>query len=47
MMTRLATRYGLDPGNLTWAETPEPVGRNNSRSAAYQVSAADSDGQQR
>jgi hypothetical protein len=44
MMTRLAGRYGLDPGILTWAETPEPVGRNNPRSAAYQASAAGSDG---
>jgi hypothetical protein len=44
-MTRLAARYGLDQGILTWAETPEPVGRNNPRSAAYQASAAGPDGQ--
>jgi hypothetical protein len=43
-MTRLAARYGLDPATLTWAETPEPVGRNNSRSAAYQASANGSGG---
>jgi hypothetical protein len=43
-MTRLAARYGLDQGILTWAETPEPAGRNNPRSAAYQASAAGSDG---
>ena len=44
-MTRLAARYGLDHGIPTWAETPEPVGRNNPRSAAYQASAAGPDGQ--
>ena len=43
-MTRLAARYSLDPGILTWVETPEPVGRNNPRSAAYQACAAGSDG---
>jgi hypothetical protein len=37
MMTRLAARYGLDSGTLTWAETPEPAGRNNPRSAAYEA----------
>ena len=40
MMTRLSARYGLDPRTLTWAESPEPGGRNNPRSAAYQASAA-------
>jgi hypothetical protein len=44
MMTRLAARYDLDPASLTWAETPEPAGRNNPRSAAYQASAAGPDG---
>lgn len=44
MMTRLAVRYGLDPGTLTWEESPEPAGRNNPRSGAYQASAAGSDG---
>jgi hypothetical protein len=44
MMTRLATRYGLEPATLAWGETPEPDGRNNPRSAAYQASAAGSDG---
>jgi hypothetical protein len=43
-MTRLAARYGLDHGILTWAETPEPVGRNNPRSGAYQASVVGSDG---
>lgn len=44
MMTRLATRYGLDPATLTWVETPELIGRNNSRSAGYQACANGSDG---
>jgi hypothetical protein len=43
-MGHLAARYGLDPGTLTWAETPEPAGRNNPRSAAYEASAGGSDG---
>lgn len=44
VMTRLATRYGLDPATLTWAETPELVARNNSRSAAYQARSNGPDG---
>jgi hypothetical protein len=44
MMARLATRYGLDPATLTWAETPELIGRNNSRSAGYQACVNGSDG---
>jgi hypothetical protein len=43
LMTRLATRYGLDRGMLTWSETPDAVGRNNSRSAAYQARVPASD----
>lgn len=44
MMTDLATRYGLDPGVLTWEEAADPVGRNNSRSVAYLACATGSDG---
>jgi len=33
----LAERYGLPASRADWAETPEPVGHNNSRFAGYQI----------
>lgn len=44
IMTRLAARFGLGPGIMTWTETPEPAGRNNSRWASYQVCVTGPDG---
>jgi hypothetical protein len=40
----LAKRYGLASGQLTWQETPEPEGHNNSRFAAYQLIVPGADG---
>ncbi|MGH3276233.1 MAG: hypothetical protein ACRDNZ_18140, partial [Streptosporangiaceae bacterium] len=37
LIAALAKRYRLRPANLTWQETPEPAGINNSRLAAYQL----------
>jgi hypothetical protein len=37
LITGLAKRYGLSSAQLTWQETPEPEGHNNSRFAAYQL----------
>ena len=43
LLDGLAKRYGLEAADITWQETPEPMGVNNNRFAAYQriVSAAD------
>jgi hypothetical protein len=40
----LATRYGLEPGELNWQETPEPTGYNDTLRAAYQHPVAGPDG---
>jgi hypothetical protein len=40
----IARRYGLPSAGLIWRETPEPEGRNNSRSAAYQLIVPGCDG---
>lgn len=40
----LATRYGLEPGELSWQETPEPAGYNDTLRAAYQHAIAGPDG---
>ena len=37
LIAALARRYDLESANLTWQETPEPEGTNNSRVAAYQL----------
>ncbi len=37
VIAALAKRYDLEPADLTWQETPEPEGTNNSRIAAYQL----------
>ena len=37
LIASLAKRYGLESAELTWQETPEPEGHNNSRMAAYQL----------
>jgi len=37
LIADLAKRYGLASAQLTWQETPEPEGHNNSRFAAYQL----------
>jgi len=37
VITGLAARYGLEPGELSWQETPEPVGYNDTLRAAYQL----------
>jgi len=43
-ITRLAARYGLEPGELSWQETPEPVGYNDTLRATYQSAVAGPDG---
>lgn len=40
----LANRYGLETADLTWQETPELEGHNNSRFAAYQLIVPGTDG---
>ena len=40
----LAARYGLEPGELDWEETPEPAGYNDTLRAAYQHTIAGPDG---
>lgn len=37
LIASLAKRYDLKPTALTWQETPEPEGNNNSRFAAYRL----------
>jgi hypothetical protein len=37
VIAALAKRYDLEPTDMTWQETPEPEGTNNSRIAAYQL----------
>jgi hypothetical protein len=37
VIAALAKRYDLEPTDMTWQETPEPEGANNSRIAAYQL----------
>jgi len=37
LMAALATRYGLEPADITWQETLEPEGRNTSRVATYEL----------
>jgi hypothetical protein len=37
LIASLAKRYNLELTDLTWQETPEPEGYNNSRFAAYQL----------
>jgi hypothetical protein len=37
LIADLAERYGVEPTELTWQETPEGEGHNNSRFAAYQL----------
>jgi len=44
LLAGLAHRYGLEPAHLTWQETPEPEGHNNSRFAAYQLIVPGTDG---
>jgi hypothetical protein len=44
LIADLAKRYGLASAQLTWQETPEPEGFNNSRFAAYQLIVPGADG---
>jgi hypothetical protein len=44
LIASMAKRYGLGAVDLTWQETPEPEGFNNSRFAAYQLIVPDADG---
>jgi hypothetical protein len=44
LMLTLAACYRLDTTGLDWAETPEPIGHNNSRFAAYQLPISGADG---
>lgn len=44
LVAGLGKRYGLKPPELTWQETPEPEGHNNSRFATYQLSIPTVDG---
>ena len=44
LIATLAGRYGINPGELTWVETPDPEGYNNSRFAAYQLIVPAADG---
>lgn len=37
VIAALAKRYVLEPTDLTWQETPEPEGTNDSRIGAYQM----------
>jgi hypothetical protein len=39
------SRFGLKAGVLSWAESPEPVGRNNSLFACYEATATGHEGQ--
>jgi hypothetical protein len=43
-ITSLADRYGLEPADLAWQETPELEGHNNSRFATYQLIVPGTDG---
>jgi hypothetical protein len=44
MIKSLATRYGLETGELTWEETAEPAGYNDTLRAAYHYEVAGHDG---
>lgn len=44
VISDLAIRYGLEPGELSWQETPEPVGYNDTLRATYQHTIAGPDG---
>jgi hypothetical protein len=44
MVAGLAARYGLEPGDPIWQETPEPAGYNDTLRAAYQHTIAGPDG---
>jgi hypothetical protein len=44
MLAGLAARYGLEPRELNWQETAEPVGYNDTLRAAYQLAAVGPDG---
>jgi hypothetical protein len=44
LMTSLAKLYGIEPQNLTWQETPEPGGYNDTLRATYQLTIAGPDG---
>jgi hypothetical protein len=44
VMACLAVRYGLEPGRLSWQETPEPVGYNDTLRATYQHTVTGPDG---
>jgi hypothetical protein len=43
-MACLAVRYGLEPGGLSWQETAEPVGYNDTLRATYQHTVTGPDG---
>jgi hypothetical protein len=44
LIAALARRYNLESTDLTWQETPEPEGYNNSRMATYQLSVLSASG---
>jgi hypothetical protein len=44
LIASMAKRYGLSAVELTWRETPEPEGFNNTRFAAYQLIVPGADG---
>ena len=44
LIAGLASRYGLEPGELGWQETPEPTGYNDTLRSCYQHVIAGPDG---
>ena len=44
VITGMGACYGLEPGELSWQETPEPAGYNDTLRAAYQHMIAGPDG---
>jgi hypothetical protein len=44
LVSALATRYKLESAGITWQETAEPEGTNNSRMAAYKLVVPNADG---
>jgi hypothetical protein len=44
VIASLAERWGLEPGELSWQETPEPVGYNDTLRAAFQYMIPGPDG---
>lgn len=44
MLAALAVRYGVEPGELSWRETAEPTGYNDTLRASYQYAITGPDG---